>query len=91
MDKNIFGPHIQLAEVYANTQTSILLPKQPDGITSWALTRVNSTHFQHLPHVGSSFLHHRRWHPSKPLFKGFAINHFDLMLCQASTSQLSRL
>ena len=85
-----FGPNIQLLEVYAKVQTSLLLPNQHNSVTPWALARANSTHFQHLPDMGSHFLHHRRWDSLKPLFKGFIINNFDLMLPQASTSQFSR-
>ena len=69
---------------------SIFLSKH-NSVTPWALARGNSTCFQRLLHVGFHFLQHRGWDPSKSLFKGFIINNLDLMLHQASTSQLSGL
>ena len=41
--------------------------------------------------MGMDLLHHRKGNSSEPLLEGPIINNLDLMLCQISTAQLSRL
>ena len=49
---------IELTKVNAKVQTSVFLVHQHDCITPWALTRVDSTHFQHLLHMCLDLIHH---------------------------------
>ena len=80
------GPCIQLAEVYAEAQTSTILSDQHDSITPWTLARAYNTYFQPFLHVDPHFLNHRRWDSLKSLLEGFSINNSDLMFCKACAS-----
>ena len=84
----LFHACIQMAEVNAKLQASILLPYQHNCITPCTLARPNSTRLQHLPQMISNLLNQRWGNPPKSLFKGSVICNFCHVFNRVSTAQL---
>ena len=82
------GSHIQLPEIYAKVEATILFPDQHNCVAPGAAVRSNSPCLQHIVHMCPDLLQQWWRDVSKLLFKGLVIGHLDVVLDLAGTPQL---
>ena len=83
--------HVEVPEVHAKMQGTILLPDQNNCIAPWGLAWVNHSCFQHISE-GGTYLLQKGWrYTPEPLLERLAVLDANLMLDGTSTPQFIAL